>query len=119
MTTKSLCLDPGVDVTDLLERVDQDMDLLRDMLDLFRQEFPKLLLLVQEAVNRGDSTQIQESAHTLKGMLAGLSFTRAAESALEIERLARQNSGKTFHQELERLENSVKIGQAYLESFSR
>lgn len=119
MTTKPLSLDSGVDVADLLERVDQDIDLLRDMLDLFRQEFPRLLMLVQEAVNRGDSKQIQESAHTLKGMLAGLSFTRAAECAQEIERLARQNSGEQFNQELGRLENAVKIGQAYLESFSR
>jgi len=119
MTTKSLSLDSGVDVPDLLERVDHDIDLLRDMLDLFRQEFPRLLMLVQAAVNRGDSTKIQESAHTLKGMLAGLSFTRASECALEIERLARQNSGEQLNQELERLENAVKVGQAYLESFSR
>ena len=79
----------GVNFPELLARVDNDRELLRDLLLIFKEDFPRHFHALQEAVSRGDSAQVSAVSHTLKGMLSNLSATRAAACAAALEHIGR------------------------------
>ncbi len=114
MQTAEFANHTGVDLKELFVRVEYDRELLRDVLEIFTEEFLKLHALLQRAVERGDAERIQNEAHTLKGMLASLSFGKASASAMRIERLARQADLAGIQEEMAHLEYEVPFAQANL-----
>jgi HPt (histidine-containing phosphotransfer) domain-containing protein len=83
----------GVDLPDLLLRVDNDRDLLCELIGIFKEEFPRLLGALQKSVARADMKRVEALSHALKGMLSGLSVMRAAAIASRLEEMGRE--GKT------------------------
>jgi two-component system, sensor histidine kinase and response regulator len=79
----------GVNLQELLARVENDRQLLCDLLTIFKEQFPGHLTLLEQAVARKDAAETASLSHTLKGMLANLSVTKAAASAARLEQLAR------------------------------
>jgi len=77
----------AVDFADLLRRLDNDRDLMRELFVLFRQELPGLENSLQEAALRENMEGIQTTGHRLKGMLSSLSAKRAASAASRLEEL--------------------------------
>lgn len=77
--------EPIVNVDELLARVDNDAELLRELIAIFKTEFPRHLSALRQAIGQGDLKNIQKSAHTLKGMLLSLGATRAAAAAATLE----------------------------------
>jgi PAS domain S-box-containing protein len=73
----------------LLERVDQDRELLKELLEIFKQEFPRYQEELRQAVKQGDLKQVGTVAHALKGMFANLAADRAATLAANLERLGK------------------------------
>src|ERR1700676_5182037 len=67
-----------VAIQELLARVENDRELLCDLLTIFKQEFPTHLKSLEQAVAREDTAETASVSHTLKGMLANLSVTKAA-----------------------------------------
>lgn len=78
------------DCGELFERVDNDCELLRDIIGIFKQEFPRLLQTLEEAVQAQDTKRVAIAAHTLKGMLSNLAASQAAATAARLEQLGRQ-----------------------------
>jgi two-component system, sensor histidine kinase and response regulator len=112
-------IDKDFDMNDLLVRVEYDKDLLREILQIFTEDFPQTHLLLKDAVSRGDLSQIRCTAHTLQGMLASLSFGKASASAMRIERMAGQLAIEGMPAELERLERNAAFAQAGLQKAFR
>jgi HPt (histidine-containing phosphotransfer) domain-containing protein len=83
----------AVNLPELLVRVDNDLELLRELIGIFKEEFPHLLQALQQSVAREDAKQVEVTSHALKGMLSGLSVTRAAAIAARLEQMGRE--GKT------------------------
>jgi HPt (histidine-containing phosphotransfer) domain-containing protein len=83
-----------LNVPELLSRVDNDQELLRELLQLFKDECPRLMQSLEEAVSRQEMKVVETTSHCLKGMLANLSATRAASAASRLEELSR--AGKLF-----------------------
>jgi two-component system, sensor histidine kinase and response regulator len=83
-----------LNVPELLSRVDNDQELLRELLQLFKDECPRLLQSLEEAVSRQEMKVVETTSHSLKGMLANLSATRAALAASSLEKFSRV--GKLF-----------------------
>ena len=79
----------SVNLNELLARVDNDRELLRDLLSIFKHEFPDHLQGLRNAETRNDAAKAASISHTLKGMLANLAVTKGADSASRLERLAR------------------------------
>jgi HPt (histidine-containing phosphotransfer) domain-containing protein len=77
-----------VDLPELLNRVDNDRELLHDLLTIFKEEFPRHLQALHDAVTSQDMTQTRVVSHTLKGMLSNLAVTGAATAAAQLEQLA-------------------------------
>ncbi len=78
-----------VNWTELLARVDNDRELLCDLLSIFKREFPEHLRALRNAVAGNDFALTVRVSHTLKGMLANMAVTKAADYASHLERLAR------------------------------
>jgi HPt (histidine-containing phosphotransfer) domain-containing protein len=108
--------DLSLDLPELLTRVDSDRELLRELLSIFRKEFPCLLQSLQEAVVRGDMKGVEVTAHTIKGMLANVSFARAVASAACLERMGQQRVTQGLPEELARLEQEASLALAELEA---
>ena len=115
MTAQRAIADSEVDVQELLDRVEGDLELLHEIFSLFLEEFPKSYTLLTSALASNDLEQVQVTAHTLKGMLASLSFVRASTSARRIEQMARQSQREGIAEEITALGVIAQAAQASLQ----
>jgi two-component system sensor histidine kinase/response regulator len=97
------------DYEELLARVENDRELLRDLLMIFREEFPRQLLALREAVEARDGNRVAAAAHTLKGMLSNLAATQAAATAARLEHLGRQGEASGFDEVFAAFESDARI----------
>jgi len=72
-----------------LTRVGGDVELLREIGDLFQLECPRELAKLREAIESGDGTAMGHVAHGLKGSAANFGAGPAVGAAVKIEQLAR------------------------------
>ena len=79
----------AVNLPELLARVENDWELLREIAGIFREEFPRYTACLRLAIQDADFEKAREAAHALKGMLANLAAGRASEAAGEMEQLAK------------------------------
>lgn len=80
-----------IDFDELLERTENDKELMRDLLTIFREEFPQRLQALREALESLNAANVAMEAHALKGMLSNLAAVEASVAAAELERLGRSN----------------------------
>ncbi len=73
----------------VLARVEGDLPLLEEILDLFRLECPSLLDDVRNAIRAGHAEDLAAAAHKLKGALRTVSAGPAADTAGRLEERAR------------------------------
>jgi HPt (histidine-containing phosphotransfer) domain-containing protein len=92
---------------DLLDRVENDHELLRDLLAIFKQDYPRYLLSLKGAVLRSEMEQVQASSHALRGMLSNLAMARAADAAANLEQMARNGEKAGLKDALALLEQEV------------
>jgi HPt (histidine-containing phosphotransfer) domain-containing protein len=97
----------AVDLPDLLVRVDNDYDLLCELIGMFKEEFPRVLQSLQQSVVREDLKNVEVTSHALKGMLSGLSVTRAAAIASRLEQMGRDGKTSGMTETLALLEHEV------------
>lgn len=119
MQTQEAVHESGVNLPELLARMAYDGELLQEILELFKEEFPKSRLSLLEAFERGDMQQIRNDAHNLKGMLAGLSIIEGSSSAMRIEKMAIEAAPEGILEELGRLVSCVAMAQRNLEKACR
>jgi CheY-like chemotaxis protein/HPt (histidine-containing phosphotransfer) domain-containing protein len=81
--------EPAFDLEQLRSRLDDDMELLLELVALYRANCPGQLAKLASAVAAGDSRGLHDAAHTLKGMLSNLCASPAAALAGELEAMAR------------------------------
>lgn len=82
----------SVDVTQLLDRIDDDRALLADLTDIFRSDYPNQLRLVQTALDTNHPGEIERIGHMLKGTLLNLSAPKASELSGSLEQAGRSRS---------------------------
>lgn len=97
-----------IDFDELLERTENDKDLMRDLLTIFKEEFPQRLQALREAVASLNALQVVLEAHALKGMLSNLAAVEAAAAVAELERLGRNNEGSRFYESFAHFEAIAK-----------
>jgi HPt (histidine-containing phosphotransfer) domain-containing protein len=85
-----------LDLTQLLERVENDRELIRDLLLIFKEEFPIHLRALRAAVDSMDGEKVATEAHTMKGMLSNLAANSAAGAAARLEQLGRNQEVSEF-----------------------
>jgi HPt (histidine-containing phosphotransfer) domain-containing protein len=81
--------EPLFDQAVLLERLDGDLELLREVVQIFAADAPRLLGELHDALDQGNADRVGRAAHTLKGSLALFGAHAATEAARELEMLGR------------------------------
>lgn len=74
---------------EMRNRLGDDLDLVTELIELFLEESPKLLVDVQIAVQRRDSKAIERSAHRLKGSAGKFGMNATVQTAMRLEVLGR------------------------------
>ena len=97
-----------IDRASLLDRVEGDQELLTEMIHLFLDDAPNLLAAMRDAVQRGDMTVLERTAHSLKGAASNLSARGTASAALRLEKDAKNNDMESALGSLVEVERSVK-----------
>ena len=98
---------PIVNVVELLARVDNDAELLRELIAIFKIELPRNLRELREAIDQGNLKNVQESGHMLRGMLSNLGATRGSAAAAQLERLGESSDGTALKSALALFESEV------------
>jgi HPt (histidine-containing phosphotransfer) domain-containing protein len=90
-----------------LSRVGGDVELLREVIDLFLNDYPQSLEMIREAVARGDQSGLERHAHTLKGSVSTFGAQEAFEAALALEKQGRSGDLTSAADGLRRLEHAL------------
>ena len=85
-----------INLKELLTRTENDRELMRDLLSIFKAEFPQRCQALREAVESLDATRVVLEAHALKGMLFNLAANEPAEAVAHLERLGRNKETERF-----------------------
>ena len=79
----------GFNRGELLNRLEGDMELLGKMVELFFEDYPRYLAVLEEALEQGDAEAVRRATHGFKGPVATLSLTRALDLVLHLENMGR------------------------------
>jgi HPt (histidine-containing phosphotransfer) domain-containing protein len=102
---------------EVLARADNDQELLLDLLSIFKEDFPRNLKSLEEAVAAGDLRNATSVSHTLKGMLSNLGGSRAAAAAAKLEQLAASGQKASLGDALQAFEQEAAILVPELEAY--
>ena len=75
-----------------ISRVGGDAELLKELGQLFIEEYPRLLAELRDAHRRGDAQEVERAAHSLKGSAVNFGARRAVDAAARIEQLGRDGT---------------------------
>jgi two-component system, sensor histidine kinase and response regulator len=90
-----------------LSRVGGDADLLREVIELFLDDYPHTLENIRSAVAARDATKIEHEAHSLKGSVSTFGARRAFEAALALEKQGRSKDLSGVENGLCQLEDAL------------
>ncbi|HTU22482.1 MAG TPA: response regulator, partial [Gemmataceae bacterium] len=99
-----------LDREEIQDRVGGDMVLLRELIDVFLTDCPRLWQNLRDALAQGDAHLLSRAAHTLKGSVGNFGAHAAREAAQQLELLAGKGdlmpaieAARKLETELERL----------------
>ena len=78
-----------VDLDIALARMDGDKELLEELLQIFLEDYPRLLDEIGSAIDRGDGKQLERAAHSLKGSVGNFGARITMEKSLQLENMGR------------------------------
>ncbi|MFZ3216373.1 MAG: response regulator [Candidatus Acidiferrales bacterium] len=80
----------ALDAESLLERFSGNRKLLRDIVKTFREDCPRMMARIRNALAEHDASLLADGAHALKGSVGNFGPTDALETTREMEKAARQ-----------------------------
>jgi PAS domain S-box-containing protein len=102
-----------MDKASLLKAFDGDWDFLKEVVDIFLHDYPRLLAELKQAHAEGDAEKLMRSAHSLKGMLLNFQAETAADVAFDLEKKGRDKNFDGVQTAIEKLtEQIAEVDQA-------
>jgi HPt (histidine-containing phosphotransfer) domain-containing protein len=99
--------EPLMDWVRAMEVVQGDQALLKDMVDAFIEECPRLIGQIHDAIQTSDCALLQRAAHTIKGSMRYFGAQKIFDLAFELETLGRQGSLEGIPDRLPELETAL------------
>jgi two-component system sensor histidine kinase/response regulator len=106
----------AVDRDVALSRVGGDVELLREIAQLFLEDYPKSIEDLRRAALSGDAKCLERTAHGLKGSVANFGAAAAVDAALTLETMGRARNLAEVEQVLRSLELALAALRPELES---
>jgi|GEM_PF-703920 len=104
------------DLSRALEMAGGDKEFLKELLDIFINDYPAKLSLLKEAVAKKDFKIIVEAAHALKGAAANLGLTSIQELARQLEYAGRENKSENLAELYQKLAQELKAFEQFVSS---
>lgn len=82
-------LEPLFDREAALGRLGGDLELLKELAELYKQEYPRAVARLQAAVASQDPVAVRSVAHELKGVVSNFEAKPAFAAALALENMGR------------------------------
>ncbi len=112
--------EPCLDWSTALRNLDGDEAFLRELGEMFLEQYPAALAAIAGAVERGASDELEHAAHALKGSSRVVGAKAAAAAALELEDLGRAGRIDGADEILERLRSRLaELGSALAAELER
>jgi two-component system, sensor histidine kinase and response regulator len=99
-----------------LTRVGGDAELLKEIAELFLENYQAWLAELREAGASGDAGAVERTAHGLKGSVANFGARDAVDAALKLEHLGRNHDLSAMPESLAALEAALETLRGDLES---
>ena len=99
-----------------LSRVGGDVELLKEIAELFLDDYPKSLSELHQAVESGDARRVERTAHGLKGSVSNFGARPVVDAALQLETMGRAQKLVEVEQVLHTLELALAALRPELES---
>jgi len=90
-----------------LSRVGGDVELLKEVVELFLDDYPSTFEKIKNAVAASDASALEHHAHSLKGSVATFGAGRAFEAAFALERQGREGDLRGAQEGLIQLEQAL------------
>ncbi|MBF0273046.1 MAG: response regulator [Magnetococcales bacterium] len=91
-----------VDMDRLLKTVDGDMELLKEITDLYFTDAPRQMARIESALTIGNANEVREAAHSLKGATGAFGRVRVYDLALALEQAGKKgelrHAAELWHQ---------------------
>lgn len=102
-----------IDLAEVLERVQNDRELLIELFDIFSEDYPAKVVAIKEAVEKKDFIQIRDVAHSMKGASGNISAKKVNASFLKIEQMAKNNILTGIEEALKELAENLQEFKLY------
>lgn len=99
---------PPIDRKEVLERIGGDEDFLKELIEIYKQEFAEKTDELTRAIEEKNFQVIREAGHSLKGASANLSLMALREAALEMEMAGKEQNLDKAQLALDRLKKEYK-----------
>lgn len=103
-----------IDFGEVLDRIGGDTSFLKELLDIYFQEYEKKKGLLDRAVADQDYTQLSELGHSLKGSSANLSLTRLRKTAYLLEMAGKEKKLQSAREAVQAFDLEVESLKAFL-----
>jgi PAS domain S-box-containing protein len=103
----------------LLAHLDNDIELARELVEVFFEDTPRLLSEIGTAIESNDSAGLERAAHALSSALGYFSKGRAFEAALELEGMGTRGDLVRAPETLTELESAIEHLKPSLTEFVR
>ena len=114
VSVKSAVVDAAVDEAAVVRMVGGDRALLREMVALFIEDYPKRVVEITDALLRNDAGALEFAAHAVKGAAMTLCARRVGDTALSLEQMARASELHSAGDALAALEDELAQAHAGL-----
>jgi HPt (histidine-containing phosphotransfer) domain-containing protein len=91
----------------LLKAFDGDWNFLKEVVEVFIDDYPRLIDNLQQSLEEGDCDTFMRSAHSLKGMLINFRADTAAEIAFNLEKKGKAADLKGVRADVDRLATHI------------
>ncbi len=81
----------SIDLDKILSRLCGDRELLAELVEIYREDYPPLLVVVEQAIADRNGPAVQQSGHALKGLISNFLHNKTTSLALKIEKKGRCN----------------------------
>jgi two-component system, sensor histidine kinase and response regulator len=88
-------------------QVEGEPDLIVELIDLYLEDAPRQMAVMQKAIAVADGVSLKRAAHSLKGSSANLGARRLAGLCEELEQMCRAESFQEVMAQLARLEQEL------------
>ncbi len=100
-----------------IENLGGDEELLRELVEIFVDQSPKLLNKLRDAISSFDAEGVMRAAHSIKGELSCLGAAAAAETAQELETMGSKKEMAGASEMFTSLERELKALKLALADF--